>query len=276
VTATLRDERGEWVELRPLEESASLFFEVAPRAPLAPDTSYTLLLKFARTGGFAEPDNDEVSVGFHTGTAFDGDDLSPPAANVSHYVATKISSCDPGRAASCVGLAPEALYQWNGMGDARSYTSRGAFFTAMQPAPEHEPPLDPFECIEIRRRTPNGRLSQPAIVCESDGQRYDLDAVEVDDASRWIGCDQRGVLLGGKAVSQLLEQEPEASDESSDPAASDATDEEETEPAPHRMPPERRQSGASCSALPGSARSSAVWTLVGAALALGLRRRRQG
>lgn len=280
VTATLRDERGDLVELRPLEESQSRFFEIAPRAPLSPNTGYTLVLKFAPTGGFGEPKNDEVSVRFTTGTGVDSDDLSPPAATVSHYTATLVSTCEPGNTASCIGLAPDQFYEWHGVGDERNYTSRGAFFTLMQPAPEQQPPPEVFDCVEIRRRTPNGRLSQPAVVCGSDGPSYDLDAAEVDDDSRWIDCDQRGVLLGGRAVSQLLEdaQQTEGSDSESPPDAdaSDETDEEDTEMGPHRMPPPRRANTASCGVVPGVPNSSLAWTLVSLALALGVRRRRQG
>ncbi|HEX6242487.1 MAG TPA: hypothetical protein VFZ61_16355 [Polyangiales bacterium] len=278
VSATLRDERDQSVALRPLGESQSRFFEIVPQQPLEPSTRYTLVLKFTPAPApLPQPDTDEVTVHFTTGLGLDADDGSPPQVSVSHYHATAVTSCDPGQTATCIGLAPDQLYVWNVMGEERGGTSRGPFFTHMR-----ESPVPSFDCLEVRRRSPSGRLSQPALACESDGPRYELDLLEVgEDEHVQIGCDLRGVLANGEEAGKLLDAKadedaaPETSDEEEAVDTEDSDDDAEVPSG--RMPTRRRSDQASCSALaPSSMPSWSIRPFALALLALALWRRRQG
>ena len=277
-TASLQSEQGEQVALRPAQDGqASRFFEIAPRQLLAPNTRYIVTIKFERTGLPLGSLEDEVSIRFTTGHGLDDSDATAPSVAIDHYRATHVSSCEPGQAATCIGLPADQFFVWNVRGESRGGVARGSFFIA-QPSV-----VPPFDCLEVQRRAPNGRLSQAATVCNAEGASYDVDALQGDPPS-WIaiGCDERGLLLRDQPAAQFSppeEQEPDLDAEAAAAEADVKDESEETEDdaedTPEGAPSGSRRGTASCTAAPG-APISAAWPVAGLALVFACRRRRQG
>jgi hypothetical protein len=259
---SLTSEHGENVALRP---EPPLIMPIVPLQPLQPHTRYTLQVKRTTIGGLFESLSQDITIHFTTGDSLYRGDLTAPVAGISHYSAKHVSSCDPGQTAACINLPDDDFYDWRVQGKESGRLVRGSFYARMS-----SPDAEPFECLELRRRAPNGQLGPPAVVCRDDGPSYDLDPLmSRTDLLPGIGCEPVGLTWGGVPIAELPDEAAEPNEDQPEPEPElteerDPTQREESGPA--------SSTGSGCSMRGRDAEAPPAWPGL-VVLALGWRRR---
>lgn len=268
---TLTSESGDNVPLRRDRG------QIIPQQPLAPRTRYTLLIKALKlnTPAPLPPfEGKDLTMSFTTGDSVYSGDIDAPIASVSSYEAHKITSCDPAERASCVSLEDDDYYAWRVEGQEIGGFTRGSFFVTNTRLPA-------FDCLELRRRAPNGQLGPAITICHDDGPSYNLDRVP-SRATRAspLGCGPRGLTSDGELVSELEGALVQPEGEDPDDGESDGRGDENEEPTeedvgPAEAPKPSKAKSKSCSVQSQSAGAGASWLVIAAAAMLGARRRRR-
>jgi hypothetical protein len=245
-------------------------FEVVPAAPLAPNTRYTLTVTWTFPNDFVGGADQPSTLRFTTGSGAAHVEQAPPRLSLTGYSADPVTSCDPVGRMVCISAPDDESYLVQFEGNEYVRLVRGSFTQqrdARLPVPADAGPglATAADCMRVRRRAPNGQLSEPAFVCNSDAPHYDLDLLPVPDAgppeleaaSRFVKCDAQGLKLEERLVSTLFDDEGEPLPPASEPEAVDAgvDDAEEGEEDQGGSDQVAVVHASDCSARPGSARA---------------------
>lgn len=252
------------------------FFELVPDAPLAPNTLYTLIVRWKEAGtlplSVSTPSSSPTSekqgtLSFRTGDSVYAGDDSAPAVSATQFVGIiGTTDCDPPPRSVCFSLPDdEALYVTQFEGYPIASLVRGSSFDnrLSRSSP------DQFECILIQRRAANGTLGEAARSCRGDWTVYDIEQLPEPDPleSRFMHCDSAGLHWGGQLLSERFAEARAMAEVD----AGLASEEEKAEPEVERAQT-RRDDG--CSLAQSQRRPGEVLALLGIVVGLGLRRRR--
>ena len=227
-------------------------FELVPASALAPRTRYTLRSKPAG----------DLSLSFTTG---DGPLAGPPAgprATMQHYtsIGGPGTSCDPSYRATCIAHAGDDFVEHvltNGTMWTQGYLRRDYFWANLTGFDQGTP----FDCVQLRTRAANGRLSDPVLLCGKDAPHHAL------PTANGVKCDASGLSYKGKSAAEfpLYPATPPARER--DGGAGDGA------PLPTGAATAAGSSSSGCS-YSGSRGAAPLWLALAALFAV--RRRRRG
>jgi hypothetical protein len=171
---------------------------LTPERQLEPQTTYTLRGTWDLMGtGTGGPTSADVAILFTTGAGPYTGVPPAPAARLQHYQikGAAVTSCSPAQTGSCVSFAdgslPMASTPFIGGADGGfpfgPYLYRRAFYTDLSGIMQGTP----FDCIRLTSRAPNGKDSDPTVLCRSDGPLLML------TGSDQITCTSRGIEHDG-------------------------------------------------------------------------------
>jgi hypothetical protein len=162
--------------------------EITPERQLEPQTTYTL--RGTWTG-----QSFNAALAFTTGAGPVATLPPPPVASLQHYrfVGTGFSTCSPPQSGSCISfdadLPVEAMpFQAGrdaGFGFGPGvYLREGPFFDDLSGIMQGTP----ADCVRLRTRAPNGKTSEPTVLCRGDGPLVTI----VGDEK--IACSAKGIV----------------------------------------------------------------------------------
>jgi hypothetical protein len=183
----LKTDAGETIALT-TQQPFVWHFELVPASALAPRTRYTVRSKPAG----------ELSLSFTTG---DGPLAGPPAgprATMQHYTSTggPGTSCDPSVRATCIAHTGGDFVEYvftNGTTWTQPYL-RQDYFWANLTGFDQGTSLD---CVRLRTRAANGRLSDPVLLCGKDALHHAL------PTASGVKCDASGLTYKGKPAAEF-------------------------------------------------------------------------
>jgi hypothetical protein len=213
----LVDDAGAVTPLRFGVGGGAWFIELVPPTFLAPRTHYTV-----RTIAEMTVAGEVLQASFTTGDGAFGEAPGPFDAAIQHYTlkSDTPTSCSPWPHGTCIyfpepslesGVFVQGIHLWEGRMDSNAYLSRTPWFVDLAGIDQGTP----FDCIQLRRRAPNGALGEATVRCRQDGELYDV------RGSERIACGAAGITQDDRLVSSLPER-----DEPAAPVAPEQTPEE--------------------------------------------------
>jgi hypothetical protein len=171
-----------------------------PERALEPSTKYTLHGTWDSVGtGTGGPTSVDLSLEFTTGAGPYEGLPPPPAARIQHYQITgaAVTSCSPPQTGSCIsypdGLAVD-FEPFVAGSDAGSfsppYLFRESFLWDLSGIMQGTPD----DCVRLKARAPNGKLSAPTVLCRNDGPLVML------TGSDEIRCTSQGIEHDGMVI----------------------------------------------------------------------------
>jgi hypothetical protein len=170
-------------------------FEIAPGAPLAPNTKYRVRGTWQ---GFApgEVFTDELT--FTTGAGPRSGVVPPPVAALTNleWMQDPYSSCSPEEYRTCVALADESAFveivmidSFGQPHDYQPYATQGSIFeTSLNPTTEQH---TNFVCVQLRTRASDGAFSEPVKLCGADAPVVQLKGPDVLS----VDCGKGGLVV---------------------------------------------------------------------------------
>jgi len=168
--------------------------QFTPEKQLEPNTTYTLR-------GTWPAQTFDASLVFTTGAGPLAALPPAPVARLQHYqfVDTPLSSCSPARTGSCISFAVGLPVEATPIESARdagfgfgpqAYLFHDPFFFDLAGIMQGTP----ADCMRLRTRAPNGRMSDPTMLCRGDGSLLAL--IRSDK----IACTPQGLTQDGELI----------------------------------------------------------------------------
>ena len=170
--------------------------QFTPEKQLEPHTTYTL------RGTWTGQTFDATLV-FTTGAGPLAASPPAPVARLQHYqfVDTPLTSCSPPKTGSCISFAVGLPVEATPIESARdagfgfgpqAYLFHDPFFFDLAGVMQGTP----ADCMRLRTRAPNGKMSDPTMLCRGDGPLLAL-------RSDKIACTPQGITQDGELIDPL-------------------------------------------------------------------------